>query len=120
MNKYPVSATILDRNRRFIPGGVVSTNRAVEPEIVFERGQGAYIWDVEGNRYIDYGVFGTMERKVRLGVLVSIRRQNPIHGCFADAEPRGDSCAGCTLSREPQNILPPLRSDGFASLVPTC
>lgn len=54
MSKYPVSATILDRNRQFIPGGVVSTNRAVEPEIVFERGQGAYIWDVEGNRYIDY------------------------------------------------------------------
>ncbi len=54
MSKYPISATILDRNRQFIPGGVVSTNRAVEPEIVFERGQGAYIWDVEGNRYIDY------------------------------------------------------------------
>ncbi len=32
----------------------MSINRATLPEIVFEKGQGQYIWDVEGNRYIDY------------------------------------------------------------------
>lgn len=48
------SAEILEHNRRFIPGGVVSVNRAVQPEIVFVKGQGAYIWDADGNRYIDY------------------------------------------------------------------
>ena len=48
------SHEILNRNRRFIPGGVVSVNRAVEPEIVFSRASGAYLWDAEGNRYIDY------------------------------------------------------------------
>src|SRR5579864_2165814 len=48
------SSEILKRNRRFIPGGVVSVNRAVQPEIAFSKGQGAYIWDADGNQYIDY------------------------------------------------------------------
>jgi glutamate-1-semialdehyde 2,1-aminomutase len=48
------SSEILKRNRRFIPGGVVSVNRAAQPEIVFVKGQGAYIWDADGNQYIDY------------------------------------------------------------------
>jgi glutamate-1-semialdehyde 2,1-aminomutase len=48
------SAEVFRHNRRFIPGGVVSVNRAVQPEIVFAKGKGAYIWDLEGNRYIDY------------------------------------------------------------------
>src|SRR5579862_9832179 len=54
MRTYTNSQRILEGNRRFIPGGVVSVNRAVEPEIVFSRALGAYIWDAEGNRYIDY------------------------------------------------------------------
>ena len=54
MRNYTNSRRILDSNRRFIPGGVISVNRAVEPEIVFSKGLGAYLWDVEGNRYIDY------------------------------------------------------------------
>jgi glutamate-1-semialdehyde 2,1-aminomutase len=48
------SLEIFAHNRRFIPGGVVSVNRAVQPELVFVKGQGAYIWDADGNRYIDY------------------------------------------------------------------
>src|SRR5438309_1406404 len=51
---YPKSAEIFSHNRRFIPGGVVSVNRAVQPEIVFIKGQGAHIWDADGNQYIDY------------------------------------------------------------------
>jgi glutamate-1-semialdehyde 2,1-aminomutase len=54
MSDYPKSAAILERNRAFIPGGVVSTNRAASPQIVFVKGEGAYIWSVEGKRYIDY------------------------------------------------------------------
>ena len=48
------SSEILKHNQRFIPGGVVSVNRAVQPEIVFVKGQGAHIWDADGNRYVDY------------------------------------------------------------------
>lgn len=54
MISFPRSAEILENNCRFIPGGVASVNRATQPEIVFVKGQGAYIWDAEGNRYIDY------------------------------------------------------------------
>lgn len=51
-NRY--SQQIEARNRRFIPGAVVSANRAVSPAIAFERAQGAYLWDADGKRYIDY------------------------------------------------------------------
>jgi len=51
---YAKSTQIFRHNRRFIPGGVVSVNRAVQPEIVFIKGKGAYIWDADGNQYIDY------------------------------------------------------------------
>src|SRR5215813_11097393 len=54
MRSYPKSAGILAHNRQYITGGVVSVNRATKPEIVFARGKGAYLWDVEGNRYVDY------------------------------------------------------------------
>ena len=46
------------RAKTLMPGGVNSAARAFgavggEP-IVFERGQGAYLFDVDGNKYIDY------------------------------------------------------------------
>lgn len=44
----------LERNARYIPGGTFSLNRRMEPMRVFERAQGAYLWDVDGRRYIDY------------------------------------------------------------------
>lgn len=52
--QYPNSARLLEQNKRYIPGGVVSVNRGTHPEIAFTRGQGAYIWDEDGHRYIDY------------------------------------------------------------------
>lgn len=54
MANYPKSEAILSTNSQYIPGGVVSTNRAVDPPIVFDHAQGAYMWDVDGNRYIDF------------------------------------------------------------------
>jgi glutamate-1-semialdehyde 2,1-aminomutase len=51
---YTESKAILARNSKCIPGGVVSINRATSPEIAFVKGQGPYIWDADGNRYIDY------------------------------------------------------------------
>ena len=54
MKTYPRSAAILRHNRRYIPGGVVSVNRSISPEIVFNRGEGPWIFDVDGNQYLDY------------------------------------------------------------------
>ncbi len=50
----PSSKTIFQQNRKVIPGGVVSVNRAVAPEIAFVRGQGSHVWDADGKEYIDY------------------------------------------------------------------
>ena len=59
------SHTLFQRAKELMPGGVNSPARAFgavggEP-IVFERGEGAYLIDVDGNRYIDYiGSWGPM------------------------------------------------------------
>jgi glutamate-1-semialdehyde 2,1-aminomutase len=53
------------RAKALIPGGVNSPARAFggvggEP-VFFARGEGAYLWDLDGNRYIDYiGSWGPM------------------------------------------------------------
>src|SRR5438105_2781706 len=48
------SADLFTKARRYLPGGTVSLNRKVDPEIAFVRGKGAYLWDADGKRYIDY------------------------------------------------------------------
>lgn len=48
------NSDLLAHNKRFIPGGVSSINRIVEPSIGFVRGQGAHLWDIDGKRYVDY------------------------------------------------------------------
>lgn len=58
-SSHPASARILEHNLRYIPGGVMSLNRKVEPSISFARASGSYMWDAEGNRYIDlHAAFG--------------------------------------------------------------
>jgi glutamate-1-semialdehyde 2,1-aminomutase len=52
------SHELFQRAQQLMPGGVNSPARAFgavggEP-VFFERGEGAYLWDVDGNRYIDY------------------------------------------------------------------
>ena len=48
------SQQILERNSRFIPGGMASVNRRTSQTLAFARAAGAYLWDVDGNRYVDY------------------------------------------------------------------
>jgi glutamate-1-semialdehyde 2,1-aminomutase len=49
---------LFERSSQYIPGGVNSPVRAFKSvggiPIFFQRGQGAYFWDVEGKSYIDY------------------------------------------------------------------
>jgi len=53
------SQILLEQARCVLPGGVSGAIRSVEPELVFTRAQGAYLFDAEGKRYIDYlGGFG--------------------------------------------------------------
>src|SRR5271170_6159615 len=59
------SRALQQRAEKLLPGGVNSPVRAFravggEPPFV-ERGEGAYLWDADGNRYIDYfGSWGPM------------------------------------------------------------
>ncbi|HST87386.1 MAG TPA: glutamate-1-semialdehyde 2,1-aminomutase [Ktedonobacterales bacterium] len=52
------SEALFDRARQLIPGGVNSPVRAFKAvggrPIFIERGTGAYLYDADGNRYIDY------------------------------------------------------------------
>ncbi len=65
MRKTERSAALHARAQTLLPGGVDSPVRAFlavggAPPFV-ERGQGAYLWDADGNRYIDYfGSWGPM------------------------------------------------------------
>lgn len=64
-SKRAGSLAAFTRAKRLIPGGVNSPARAFggvggEP-IFFERGEGAYLYDIDGHRYIDYiGSWGPM------------------------------------------------------------
>ncbi|MFD1944605.1 aspartate aminotransferase family protein [Paradevosia shaoguanensis] len=53
---FEQSARIIAENSRFVAGGVNSNFRlGMQPgPLVFERGEGAYLFDVDGNRLIDY------------------------------------------------------------------
>ena len=58
-SRRQASSRILEHNLRYIPGGVMSLNRKVEPAISFARALGPHMWDAEGNRYIDlHAAFG--------------------------------------------------------------
>src|SRR5690348_735235 len=59
------SRALQQRAERYLPGGVNSPARAFravggDPPFI-ERAEGAYLWDADGNRYIDYfGSWGPM------------------------------------------------------------
>ena len=55
---FDKSKQLFEKSQRVIPGGVNSPVRAFcavgGTPIFFREGQGAYLWDVDDNRYIDY------------------------------------------------------------------
>lgn len=56
--QFPRSRALYEAARAVIPGGVTSSIRAgARPHpLYFERGSGPHLWDVDGNRYIDYAL----------------------------------------------------------------
>jgi glutamate-1-semialdehyde 2,1-aminomutase len=82
---------VLEHNRRFIPGGISSVNRAIDPAITFTKGEGAYLWDATGKRYIDY----------HAGFAPYFLGHNfaPINEAAAKALTSGDSLFGAGPSR---------------------
>ncbi len=56
MDRYRNSIALHERARKVLPGGVSSNFRfhALPVPLAFERGEGAYLFDADGNRYIDF------------------------------------------------------------------
>ena len=58
MMRYQRSSHLFTNARKYIPGGVNSPVRAFKAvggtPVFIERAKGAYLYDVDGNRYIDY------------------------------------------------------------------
>ncbi|HLQ48163.1 MAG TPA: aminotransferase class III-fold pyridoxal phosphate-dependent enzyme, partial [Candidatus Dormibacteraeota bacterium] len=57
------TASLVERAERLFPGGVNSPVRAFRSvgrsPLVLERGDGPFVWDADGRRYIDYiGAWG--------------------------------------------------------------
>lgn len=52
--RTPKSGAFWEKAKDLLPGGLISGARKMEPYPVYiERGKGPYIWDIDGNRYID-------------------------------------------------------------------
>lgn len=55
MTRFPESARWYERARKSLAGGVSSQFRAGSPHPMFyQRAEGPYIWDADGNRLLDY------------------------------------------------------------------
>jgi glutamate-1-semialdehyde 2,1-aminomutase len=88
------SKALQQRAERFLPGGVDSPARAFravggDPPFV-ERGEGAYLWDADGNRYIDY--FGSW------GPMILGHAFPPVVDAIRDAAVRSASFGATTAS----------------------
>ena len=66
--------------RLVTPGGINTSIRKIPIDIVFERAEGAYLWDVDGNRYLDYHaafgppILGHSHPAVNAAVIDAIQR----------------------------------------------
>jgi glutamate-1-semialdehyde 2,1-aminomutase len=90
MTQWPKARAVLQRNEKWIPGGVVSLNRKADPNLCFTRGLGSRVWDVDGNQYIDYqagfaaSFLGHNDPDVNAAVQDSITRGHVLMGAGAN------------------------------------
>lgn len=87
IERTPRSAEIMVRAREVMPGGNTRdwTHHAPYP-VVFERASGPYLWDVDGNRYVDAFfnglsvIHGHHYEPVEAAIFEALRRGAPWHG----------------------------------------
>jgi len=87
------SKTLTDEAKQYIPGGVQHNLAFNYPfPIAIEKADGAYMWDVDGNRYIDFlqaggpTVLGSNYAPVREKVMEVINSCGPVTGLFHEYE----------------------------------
>ncbi|MFH2038716.1 MAG: aminotransferase class III-fold pyridoxal phosphate-dependent enzyme [Chloroflexota bacterium] len=91
--KCKKSRVLTDEAKKYIPGGVQHNLAFNYPfPIAIEKAEGAYMWDVDGNRYIDFlqaggpTVLGSNYGPVREKVQEIINTSGPITGLFHEYE----------------------------------
>jgi glutamate-1-semialdehyde 2,1-aminomutase len=84
--KFDQTQALYERARKVLPGGVTASarlNPVLRHPLFMQRGQGPYVYDVDGNRYIDYclshgasllghghpAVVSAVQRALEMGVL---------------------------------------------------
>lgn len=87
------SKALTNEARQYIPGGVQHNLAFNYPfPIAIERAEGAYLWDVDGNRYIDFlqaggpTMLGSNYRPVREKVFELLQSCGPVTGLFHEYE----------------------------------
>ncbi len=89
------SREMTDRAKELIPGGVQHNLAFNYPfPLAITRAEGAYLWDVDGNRYIDFlqaggpTLLGSNYAPVQEKVIEVIRESGPVTGLFHEYELR--------------------------------
>ena len=87
------SKKIIDEARKIIPGGVQHNLAFNYPfPLVIKKAEGAYLWDIDGNRYIDFlqaggpTVLGSNAPAVREKVIELLHETGPSTGLFHEYE----------------------------------
>jgi len=87
------SKSLTDEAKRFIPGGVQHNLAFNYPfPIAINRAEGAYLWDEDGNRYLDFlqaggpTILGSNYAPVREKLIELIRACSPVTGLFHEYE----------------------------------
>lgn len=91
--KCAKSKALTDEAKKYIPGGVQHNLAFNYPfPIAIEKAEGAHLWDVDGNRYIDFlqaggpTVLGSNYAPVREKVMEVINSCGPVTGLFHEYE----------------------------------
>jgi glutamate-1-semialdehyde 2,1-aminomutase len=87
------SKTLTDEAKKYIPGGVQHNLAFNYPfPLAIEKAEGAHLWDVDGNRYIDFlqaggpTVLGSNYPLVREKVVALLEACGPVTGLFHEYE----------------------------------
>jgi glutamate-1-semialdehyde 2,1-aminomutase len=87
------SKALIEEAKQYIPGGVQHNLAFNYPfPLAFDKAEGAYLWDVDGNRYIDFlqaggpTVLGSNYAPVREKVLELLQHCGPVTGLFHEYE----------------------------------
>jgi glutamate-1-semialdehyde 2,1-aminomutase len=88
----PESAALIERAQRSLPGGSTRAFGYFRPyPLTFERGKGPYLWDLDGNRYVDFTYNGLS--------LIHGHAFPPIEEAVREALPLGTAWPGTSLAQ---------------------